>query len=143
MKMDINSTFKICADAMTAQRVRLDVVTSNLANINTTKTPSGEPYRRKIPVFSSTEVQTTDKKNFKETLKTVKVEILEDSTNSFKTIYDPQHPDADSQGMVKLPNINVIQEMAEMIAASRSFEASVTAFDATKNMLLKSLDIGK
>lgn len=141
--MDINSTFKICADAMTAQRVRLDVVTSNLANVHTTKTPDGGPYRRKLPVFSSAEIPSPKGKNFKETLKTVKVEVLEDTKNGYKTVYDPQHPDADSQGMVRLPNINVIQEMAEMIAASRSFEASVTAFDATKNMLLKSLDIGK
>ena len=79
----------------------------------------------------------------KNALKTVKVETVVEDGKAGKTIYDPSHPDADANGMVTLPNVEVVMEMAEMIAATRSFDACVTAFDATKNMALKSLELGK
>ncbi|MCX7634540.1 MAG: flagellar basal body rod protein FlgC [Syntrophales bacterium] len=141
--MDLTTTFKICGDGLSAQRTRLDVVASNLANINTTRTAEGGPYRRKTLVLSAQEVASPFDDVLKSTLKTVKIESVVEDNNPGRTVYDPSHPDADASGMVTLPNVNVVMEMAEMIAASRAYEACVTAFDATKNMALKSLEIGK
>lgn len=141
--MDLTTTFKICGDGLSAQRTRLDVAAGNLANINTTRTVEGGPYRRKVLVLSTEEVGAPFDNLLKNTLKTVKMESIVEDQSPGKAIYDPSHPDADPMGMVMLPNVNVVTEMAEMIAASRSYEACVTALDATKNMTLKSLEIGK
>ena len=141
--MDITTTFKICGDGLAAQRAKLDTVVSNLANVNTTRTAAGGPYRRKTVVLSSQEVELPFDDAMKNALKTVKVETVVEDEKAGKTVYDPAHPDADDNGMVTLPNVEVVMEMAEMITATRSFDACVTAFDATKNMALKSLELGK
>ncbi|HOK06738.1 MAG TPA: flagellar basal body rod protein FlgC [Syntrophales bacterium] len=141
--MDLSTTFKICADGMSAQRARLDVVASNLANIDTTRTPEGGPYRRRSLVLSSEKVASPFAGAMEEALKTVKKETVVEDAGGGRQVYDPSHPDADARGMVTLPNVNVVTEMADMISASRSFEACVSAFDATKSMTLKALDIGK
>lgn len=141
--MDISTAFKICGDGLSAQRARLDIVASNLANVNTTRTAEGGPYRRKTLVLSAQDVEESFDGFLKSALKTVKAENIVEDQSPGKMVYDPSHPDADSSGMVTLPNVNVMTEMAEMISASRAYEACVTAFDATKNMALKSLEIGK
>lgn len=141
--MDTSTTFKICGDGLSAQRARLDIVASNLANVNTTRTIEGGPYRRKTLVLSAQDIEESFDSFLKSALKTVKAEEIVEDQSPGKKVYDPSHPDADSTGMVTLPNVNVMTEMAEMIAASRAYEACVTAFDATKNMALKSLEIGK
>jgi flagellar basal-body rod protein FlgC len=117
----------------------MDVIVSNLANINTTRTPEGGPYRRKGIVFSSEPL----KGSFDDILRMVKVEGITEDKESIKMVFDPAHPDADSKGIVAMPDINTVVEMADMIAANRAYEACVTAFDATKNMALKALEIGK
>jgi len=143
VNMDIATTFKICGDGLAAQRTKLDVVASNLANANTTRTAEGGPYRRKTVVLTAEDVATPFGDTMKNALKTVKVETVAEDPGAGKAVYDPAHPDADENGMVTLPNVNVVMEMAEMISATRSFDACVTAFDATKNMALKALELGK
>lgn len=141
--MDFSLPFKICSSGLAAQRAKMDVVTSNLANAATTRTPEGGPYKRKEVVLGSQSAVTEFDGRLQEALQTVEVKEIAEDKNGVKLVYDPQHPDADQKGYVAMPNVNVVQEMAEMINVNRSYEACVTAFDATKNMALKALDIGK
>lgn len=145
--MSIMSGMNISASGMTAQRLRMDIISQNIANINTTRDENGKPYRRKAVVFAE-----KDATPFGQILmKTagaagngVKVtRIVEDAVTPMRKVYDPSHPDADEDGYVTYPNVNVVQEMTDLIDATRSYEANVTAFNATKNMALKGLEIGK
>lgn len=143
--MDFLTSFRICSSGFAAQRSKMDVIASNLANVSTTSTPEGGPYRRKIAVFSSENVN--KKFSFGDKLRDAVQEVslkevIQDWADA-KKVYNPSHPDADEQGNVEMPNVNVVTEMTDMITASRAYEACVTAFDATKNMALKTLDIGK
>jgi flagellar basal-body rod protein FlgC len=141
--MDLITSFKICGSGLAAQRAKLDIITSNLTNVNTTRTPQGGPYRKKIIVLSAEDVDKNFDSTLKDSVKSVKVDEIVDDPNGIKMVYDPAHPDADAKGFVAMPNINVMAEMADMIAASRAFEACVTAFDSTKNMTLKTLEMGR
>ncbi len=141
--MDFLASFKICASGLAAQRARMDIVSSNLANADTTKTPEGGPYRRKYVVLGAEPLAGEFSASLQDALQTVKVEDVAEDANDGRTVYDPSHPNADAKGFVAMPNVNVIMEMAEMIAAGRAYEACVTAFDASKNMALKTLDLGK
>lgn len=156
----------ISASGMRAQRVRQNIITSNLANAETTRTPEGGPYKKEFAVFKaqgsvkSDLVQnktklagrTTDRNHMairdsKSSLSRLKtgmgVEVAEIRKDSKppKMIHNPSHPDADENGYVAMPNVNVVEEMADMIAASRAYEANVTAFNATKSMLLEALKL--
>lgn len=137
--MEFMSAFNVCASGLAAQRAKMDVVTSNLANINTTRTPEGGAYRRKSIVFSSEPL----KGGFDDILRKVKVEDVVENKERIKMVFDPTHPDANSEGIVAMPDINTVSEMADMISANRAYEACVTAFDATKNMAFKALELGK
>jgi flagellar basal-body rod protein FlgC len=137
--MDFQSSFRVCASGLSAQRAKMDVIISNLANINTTRTPEGGPYKRKSIVFSSEPV----KGSFDTVLQMVKVADVVEDQKGTKRIFDPSHPDADTQGFVAMPNINTVTEMADMIIANRAYEACATAFDASKSMALKALELGK
>jgi len=141
--MDFLTSFKICGDGLAAQRARMDVVASNLANASTTKTPEGGPYRRKVVSLSSQEVAGSFEDALQDSVRSVKVDQIREDAQGFRKVYDPSHPDADGKGVVTMPNVQPIVEMAELIAVNRAFEATVTAFDATKNMALKTLEIGK
>lgn len=141
--MDFSTTFKICGTGLAAARARLDVVASNLANANTTKTDEGGPYKKKTVSLAAEPVEGRFDSLITDALKTVKVEAVTEDPNAVKMVYDPAHPDAGANGYVATPDINVMTEMADLITASRSFEACVTALDSTKNMALKTLDIGK
>jgi flagellar basal-body rod protein FlgC len=141
--MDFSTTFKICGAGLSAARARLDVVTSNLANVNTTKTEDGGPYKKKSVSLTSEPVEGKFDSVMADALKSVKVDAVTEDANAVKMTYEPGHPDADAKGFVAMPDINIMMEMANMITASRSFEANVTAFDATKNMALKTLELGK
>lgn len=145
--MGVFSAMDISASGMTAQRTRLDVISQNIANVNTTRGADGTPYNRKNVLF-----QEKAYVSFDDTLcaaaglvgNGVKiVEIVEDTDTEGRMVYDPSHPDADENGYVMYPNVNTVTEMTDMIDASRSYEANVTAFNATKNMHLKALEIGK
>lgn len=140
--MEFLTSFKICASGLAAQRAKMDVITSNLANVETTKTPEGGPYKKKTVVLSSEPVPGSFNATLKEAVRTVKVDRI-DEDKSVKMIFDPTHPDADGKGYVAKPNISLVTEMTDMITTSRNYEACVTAFDATKSMVLKSLEIGR
>lgn len=137
--MEFMPAFRVCASGLAAQRAKMDVIVSNLANINTTRTPEGGPYRRKVIIFSSEPVEGS----FDDILRMVKVEDIVEEKESIRMVFDPAHPDADSEGIVAMPDINTVAEMADMITANRAYEACVTAFDATKNMAFKALELGK
>lgn len=146
--MGLFNSFSISASGMTAQRFRMDVISENVANVNTTRTEDGGPYRRKVVTFSEKTVSpfSTVLANAKGkyTGSGVKVtQVSEDYSEEMIKTYDPSHPDADEDGYVTYPNVNIITEMTNLIDASRSFEANVTAFDASKTIALKALEIGK
>lgn len=141
--MDFSNSFKICASGFAAQRAKMDVIISNLANINTTRMPGGGPYKRKIMVFTSESIEGSFSNVLGEHLQLVKVQEITEDSKCVKKVYDPGHPDADKDGFVTMPDINSIIEMSDMIMTNRAYEACVTVFDAAKNMALKTLDIGK
>ncbi len=147
--MSLFGSMNVSASGMTAQRLRMDTISQNIANVNTTRGPNGLPYRRKTVVFE----EITKNNNFKGMLQSylndykatggVKVsEISEDSAPFIRT-YDPTHPDADKDGYVSMPNVNTIEEMTNLISANRSYEANITAFNATKSMISSALNIGR
>lgn len=141
------STFNIIGSALTAERFRTDIILQNFANANTTRTTKGGPYRRKQVVFDEREL------NFKTTLAGeqqrlaggggVRVTRVVESEEPFVPVYDPSHPDANEEGYVMMPNVNTAEEMIDLMAASRAYEANLTAFNVVKSMALKALEIGK
>jgi len=145
--MSIFSSFDINASGLTAQRYRMDVISENIANVNTTRTKDGDTYRRKLVVFE----EKTGGLSFSDHLKRatdsyvgsgVKVtQTFEDTTSDLIKAYDPDHPDADEDGYVYYPNVNIVTEMTDLIDASRSYEANATAFEASKNMAVKGLQM--
>lgn len=150
--MSIFHSMNNTASALTAQRLRMDVISSNMSNVDTTrgKLVNGEwePYRRKSVVLESKEGQFSSFLNIAMN-KTdsvgngVKVtQIVEDDT-PFKLVYDPEHPDANEDGYVELPNIDPLREMVDLMSATRSYEANVTVFNASKGIMMKALEIGK
>jgi flagellar basal-body rod protein FlgC len=145
--MSFMDGMNVSASGMTAQRLRLDIISQNIANVNTTRDENGNVYRRKTVVFAEKDV-TPFGDILMKTAGTagngVKVtQVSEDKESALRKVYDPSHPDADEAGYVSYPNVNVVQEMTDMIDATRSYEANVTAFNATKNMALKGLEVGK
>lgn len=141
--MDFMTSYKILGQGLAAQRAKLDIVSSNLANASTTRTPEGGPYRKKSLVLKAEPIEGGFDDAIQDALRSVKIEAVSEDPKSIKNVYDPAHPDADAKGYVSMPDINIMMEMADMIAASRAYEAGVTALDATKNMTLKTLDIGR
>ncbi|MFO7569299.1 MAG: flagellar basal body rod protein FlgC [Smithellaceae bacterium] len=141
--MDFITTFNITGSGLSAQRKKMDVVTSNIANVTTTSTPEGGPYKRKIMSFASDPLEKGFDAKLKDAVNAVKVGQVVDEQEGFKKIFDPAHPDADKDGFVTLPNVNLMLEMTDLITASRAYEANATAFDALKNMALKAMEIGK
>lgn len=143
--MDIFNSIKISSSALKAQGTRLNVISSNMANVETTRTPEGGPYRKKDVVFRTSN-QSFDKhlaQNLREGVQGVEVAAIQNNPSPLKMIYEPSHPDADADGYVALPNINILEEMTDMMTATKSYEANVTAINAAKRMALKALDIGK
>lgn len=145
--MDILSGMRVSASGMAAQRMRMNTISSNIANINTTRTPEGGPYRRKDVVFEAI----PDAKSFGEILTTqpqkdvarVQVTDIAVDRKAPTMKYEPDHPDANEDGFVAYPNINLMEEMANMIQATRAYEANVSAMNATKDMAMTSLELGR
>ncbi|WP_448376023.1 flagellar basal body rod protein FlgC [Fervidobacterium sp.] len=131
--MNISST------GLSAQRFRIELISTNIANSETTRTANGEPYRRKVPVFQEL---VRNIQGRKENSGVVVKEIYEDPSQ-FRIVYDPTHPDADENGYVRLPNVNIIREMVDMINAQRAYEANATAINTTKAMITSALQIGR
>lgn len=147
--MGMFDSFNINASALTAQRYRMDIISENVANANTTRTEDGSPYRRKVVTFAEKDRQTSfsrvlDKERDNYSGKGVKVSgVHEDTWTEGKMAYDPGHPDADENGYVNYPNVNIVTEMTNLIDASRSYEANATAFSTSKSMAMKGLEIGR
>jgi flagellar basal-body rod protein FlgC len=145
--MDFLTGMRVSSSGMSAQRMRMDAISSNIANVNTTRTPEGGPYRRKEVVFQAMPQQ----RNFGEILagkvdndidRVQVVDIRPDRKGPIMK-YDPTNVDANEDGYVAFPDINVMQEMVDMLQASRSYEANVSAMNTTKNMALSALEIGR
>jgi flagellar basal-body rod protein FlgC len=143
-------SLNISASALTAQRLRMDVTSSNIANAQTTRgtyvNGKWEPYRRKMVVMEPREKfnQIFQGELQKQTtFQGVRVTGIVDDQTPFKTVYDPSNPDADANGNVMMPNVDLSKEMVDLLAASRSYEANVTAFNTSKSMMLKALELGR
>jgi flagellar basal-body rod protein FlgC len=146
--MDFFNALDVSASALTAERTRMNLISNNLANANTTRTPEGGPYRRKDAVFAARPMDGSFEKKLSDASSAAPaggvevVGIVEDQRPP-RLQYDPGHPDADERGYVAMPNVSVVEEMADMIAATRAYEANVTAAQAAKSMALKTLEIMK
>jgi flagellar basal-body rod protein FlgC len=134
--MSLFGSLGISGSGMTAERLRMDVVSENLANANTTRGVDGQPYRRKQVVLEQAQG-----KSFGDHLAGVTAAAIVDDPSPAKRVYDPGHPDADAQGYVTLPNVNTVSEMVDLITASRGYEANVQAMNATKQIVSKTLDL--
>ena len=144
--MDFLTALRTSSSGLTAQRVRMNIISANLANVETTRTPEGGPYRRRDVIFTATPIEDSFesilKSQMREEIHQVEVTGIFYDESPPKLSYDPGHPDADEMGYVTFPNISVIGEMVNMLSATRSYEANVTAMNATKSMTLKALEIG-
>jgi len=145
--MDLFTAMDVSSSALTAERTRMNLISSNLANANSTRTAEGGPYKRKDAVFAAEPVSqpfsaALNKAGLQQLNKVSVLQVVEDR-NPPRLQYDPSHPEADVKGYVAMPNVNVVEEMADMIAATRSYEANVTTLQATKSMALKTLEISR
>lgn len=143
--MNIFSALRISGSGLSAERLRMDVIADNIANAETTRTAKGGPYKRKIVSFEENLGRELNKSSnrYEDKLKGVRATKISDDPSPLRRVYDPSHPDADQDGYVLMPNVNILNEMVELIAASRSFEANVTAINAEKQMAMKALEIGR
>lgn len=143
---DFFSALDTSASALSAERLRMNTISSNLANAQTTRTPEGGPYRRKDPVFeavSKREFASVLERQLEVPTHEVKVVEVVSDPNPPRMVYQPEHPDANPDGYVAMPNVNTMEEMVNLITASRTYEANVTAIQVTKSMMAKALEIGR
>ena len=134
--MNSFDAMRISASGLSAERLRMDTITSNMVNATTTRTEAGGPYVRKVAVFQ--EALDSNMNSYG-----VKAVGIKDDKSDLRMVYDPSHPDANADGYVAYPNVNVLNEMADMIAATRAYEANADTLDANKAMFMKALEIGK
>ena len=147
--MDLFKMFAISGAAMSAQRSRMSVITGNLANTETTRTPEGGPYRRRDVIFQTVPLGGEFPDLLSDTMLdraegplSVEVAGIKQSSRAPRKIFDPNHPDANPEGYVLLPDINVMEEMVDLLSAVRSYEANLTAYNATKGLVRRLLEIG-
>ena len=145
--MDFMTALDISASGLTAERTSINIISMNLANVKTTRTEYGTPYRRKSVEIAATPVDDSFSKQMQgaldRELRGVRVMNVVQDKRPFKMVYEPGHPDADADGMVKYPDINVVEEMANMMTAQRGYEANVTSIDTIKGMYNKALEIAR
>ncbi|MFQ3609906.1 MAG: flagellar basal body rod protein FlgC [Fimbriimonadales bacterium] len=134
--MGLISTLKVSTSGMSAERLRMDLIADNLANANTTRTANGTAYRRKVAVFEP--IQPTAERPGG-----VRVTAIAEDASPMRQVYQPGHPDADANGYVTYPNVDMVSEMIDLITASRAYEANIQAFNAAKNMFMRTLDLGR
>lgn len=134
--MSVFSGMRISASGLSAERMRMDVISSNIANVKTTRTDDGDAYKRKIATFEE---------NYDEKLGMlgVKTVSIKEDNSPMNRVYEPNHPDADEEGYVEYPNVDLLVEMTDLISASRAYESNVDTLNAQKNMISKALEIGK
>lgn len=142
--MNAFRSLRISASGLAAERLRMDTITSNMVNATTTRGENGKPYVRKVAVFQTNLDNALSSDNEKgNTLLGVKAVGIEEDKSPLRRVYDPTHPDADTEGYVTMPNVNLLNEMADMIAATRAYEANVDTLNANKQMFSKALEIGR
>jgi flagellar basal-body rod protein FlgC len=148
--MDLFKMFSISGAGMAAQRSRMSAVAGNLANTETTRTPEGGPYRRRDVIFKAvpvgedfSELMSASTEETPESLLTVEVAGIKQSNRAPRKVFDPHHPDANADGYVSLPDINVMEEMVDMLSAVRSYEANLTVYNTTKSLIRRLLEIGR
>ena len=151
--MSFFQSLNISATGLTAQRLRMDVISENVANVNTTRTADGGPYRRRTVLFQEQSPGSPFSSHLRDALNRqgigkpfqghgVRVSRIVTDTRPGPRVHDPSHPDANAEGYVMMPNVNVVTEMVNMISASRAYEANITAMNTTRTMLQRTLDIG-
>lgn len=148
MTLGYMDSLDISASALTAQRLRMDIISQNIANSSTTRAENGQPYRRKTVIFgerkdTSFHGALSRKMEGKTTGRGVRVTAIIDDPTPFKRVYDPGHADADEEGYVNMPNVDVVTEMVNMISASRAYDANITAINTSKSIAVKALGIGR
>ncbi|MCL1916268.1 MAG: flagellar basal body rod protein FlgC [Desulfovibrionaceae bacterium] len=145
--MDFMTALDISATALTAERTNMNIISMNLANVKTTRTVEGGPYRRKTTIMAAIPVDDSFSKHMRSALdrelRGVRVMHVAQDRRPLKLVYEPGHPDANAEGYVAYPDINVVEEMASMMTAQRGYEASVTSVDTIKGMYNKALEIGR
>ncbi|HHV71201.1 MAG: flagellar basal body rod protein FlgC [Thermoanaerobacteraceae bacterium] len=147
--MNLFTSFAISASGLTAQRLRMDIISNNIANAQTTRTEQGGPYKRQVAVFVPIEQDKSFRSYLNNSLETsskfggVRVAAIREDQSPPKLIYDPNHPDANEQGYVAYPNVDLVKEMVDMIGATRAYQANVTAVNSAKAMFLKALEISR
>lgn len=145
--MSIFSSINISTTALTAEKTRIDIIAKNMANANTTRTIGGTPYRRQMVVFEEAKPNSFSKYLDKHLSNIngqgVKISRIVEDESPFKLVYEPGHPDADENGYVRLPNVDIMKEMVDLISAQRAYDANITAINTSKSMLMKALEIGR
>ncbi len=145
--MGLFGTISAIRSGLSAQRIRMDVVAANVANLETTRTPEGGPYRRRVVLFAS-----ADQVPFADLVRrftgspergVVLTQVTEDTTSPFRRVRAPEHPDADAEGYVELPNVDLVTEMTDLVSANRSYQANATVLQAVKQMALAALDLAR
>ncbi len=140
--MGLNEAMDISVDGINANRIYMEIISSNLANINTTRTVAGGPYRRKIPVLHEKPLEFSDVlSNAQKIAGGVQVAEIAEDSSPFQTVFNPGHPDADKNGYVKLPNVSLAKEMVDMVEVSKLYEANIVAYNATKKMAQDTLQL--
>ncbi|NLK40278.1 MAG: flagellar basal body rod protein FlgC [Clostridiales bacterium] len=140
--MSFLSSLNIAGSALTAQRLRMDIISQNIANADTTRTEEGGPYTRKVVVMEE-RADFGDMMKSKAAGKGVEVTAIKEDPSEYKLVYEPGHADADENGYVKYPNVDMVKEIMDMMSASRAYEANVTAVNAVKTMAASALKIGR
>ena len=149
--MGFLDSMDVSASGLTAQRLRMDTISSNIANAETTRTPNGGPYRRQVVVLEAQEQQTggtfagalQQQIQALDGVKVIQIRELNDQESPFRRVYEPSNPDADAQGYVSYPNVNIVEEMVNLIDSSRNYDANSKSIEATRAMALRALEIGK
>ncbi|MBC8590306.1 flagellar basal body rod protein FlgC [Wansuia hejianensis] len=143
--MSVFNSMQINASGLTLERLKMDTISTNIANVNTTRTEEGGPYRRRDVIFQEALIRERNKVTGKMERKSVGVRVtgIEEDDVNFKYTYDPNHPDADVDGYVAKPNVNMVDEMIALINTQRTYEANITALNTSKSILKKTLEISK
>jgi len=142
--LGVFSAMEVSASGLTAERTRMNTIASNLANAHTTRTANGQPYKRIDPVFEAALLDRTQAaSNGGSGVSLVRVQKIVEDTRQGQMVYEPGHPDANPQGYVEYPNVNVVEEMVNMLTASRAYEAGVTSVESIKAMAKNAIDIGR
>ena len=140
--MSYFSAMDVSASGLSVQRARMDLISQNIANVNTTKTEDGTPYRRQTLSVSAEKNSFANYFSSAQGAMKAVINGVQEDMSDFERKYDPSNPDADADGYVLLPNVSIVEEMVDMISATRSYEANTTAMDASKNMAMQAINIG-